>query len=140
MASAEIVSSHRTMSMGSSQQQGRPMMWAVYLGLVMCGCVAAFVSMQQDAKAVFYPMRTTLLGDDLRLPSGLDDAQSPMAMDDDPLSDMMIYGGADIAPPPAPPALSVSKPPGGVFSGHSHGLPGGPLTMGTGGLFRKSLI
>lgn len=129
----------------------RRMQWtAASAGAALCLCAAALLGgglervpgtsapaapsgMLSGAELREQVTGTVLLGDDLRLPYGSgDDLQLPEASDDDPLEDMMINGGEDIRPPPAPAPATYrySTPPTGVFTGHGHSVGGTPLTIG----------
>ena len=102
----------------------------VALSLFAAALLAAGASRRDGVARA--PSAAMLLGDDLRLPDGAGQIlQQPAAMDDDPLTDMMINGGADIRPPPdAPRTYRYSTPPTGVFTGHGHSVGGVPLTIG----------
>jgi hypothetical protein len=116
----------------------RRMQWtAASAGAALCVCAAALLGgLPARSGAALREQvtgSTVLLGDDLRLPYGSgDDLQLPTASDDDPLEDMMIQGGGDIRPPPAPAPATYrySTPPTGVFTGHGHSVGGTPLTIG----------
>ena len=118
---------HPRQQQPAAQSRGR----LLAAGAAACCCLVGVLWLAAPGRETGAPRRAVLAGDDLRLPYGLQsDLQQPGALDDDPMEDMWIKGGADVEAPPAPPARSFSVPPTGVFTGHGHSVGGTPLTIG----------
>ena len=111
-------------------QQGpsrSPARLAVCAALLL-GCWVCVSAVRDIARRS--PTRTALVGEDI------------------PLSAMMggdsldVFGNPsdDIKPPPKPPATSFSLPATGSFTGHSHSVPGGPFTIGSGTYFVSAVL